>query len=75
MSYNIKKNDLDMADLVSIAIVTFLFALLVKFLICLGGWALICAIMGWGFEVPHALCIFIFSFMMYGVNTNVKRED
>ena len=73
MSYNIKKNDPDM-DLVFIAIVMFLFALLLKFLICLGGWALICAIMGWGFEVPHALCIFILSFMMYGVNVNTKFE-
>lgn len=73
MSYNIKKNNLDI-DLVSIAIVTFLFALLFKFLTCLGGWALICAIMGWTFEVPHALCIFILSFMMYGVNVNTNRE-
>lgn len=74
MAYNIKKNRID-GDLVSIAIVLFLVALLLKFLICLGGWALICAIMGWGFEVPHALCIFILSFMMYGVNVNTKLED
>lgn len=74
MAYNIKKNRID-GDLVSIAIVLFLVALLLKFLICLGGWALICAIMGWGFEVPHALCIFILSFMMYGINVNTKLED
>lgn len=70
---NLSKYRID-ADLISIAIITFLFALLLKFLICLGGWALICAIMGWTFEVPHALCIFIFSFMMYGVSVNTKTE-
>lgn len=73
MAYNIKKSGID-GDLVSIAIIIFLFALLLKFLICLGGWALICAIMGWTFEVPHALCIFILSFMMYGVNVNTRSE-
>lgn len=73
MAYNIKKSGID-ADLVSIAIIIFLVALLLKFLICLGGWALICAIMGWTFEVPHALCIFILSFMMYGINVNTNRE-
>ena len=74
MSYNIKKSDVD-ASLVAIVITTFLLALLFKFLICLGGWALICAIMGWTFEVPHALCIFILSFMISGVNVNTKRES
>ena len=73
MSYDIKKSGVD-ADMISIVIVTFLLALLFKFLICLGGWALICAIMGWGFEVPHALCIFILSFMMCGTNVNTKWE-
>ena len=74
MSYNIKKSGVDVG-LASIVIVTLLFALLFKFLICLGGWALICAIMGWTFEVPHALCIFILSFMISGVNVNTKRES
>lgn len=74
MSYNIKKSGVD-AGLVSIVIVTFLIALLFKFLICLGGWALICAIMGWTFEVLHALCIFILSFMISGVNVNTKWES
>ena len=74
MSYDIKKSGVD-AGLVSIAIVIFLIAFLFKFLICLGGWALICAIMGWTFEIPHALCIFIFSFMMYGINVNTKWEE
>ena len=74
MSYNIKKSDVD-ASLIAIVIITFLIALLFKFLICLGGWALICAIMGWGFEVPHALCIFILSFMMCGTNVNTKYES
>lgn len=73
MSYNIQKSGID-ADLVSIAIGAFLIALLFKFLICLGGWALICAIMGWTFEVPHALCIFILSFMMCGTNVNTRSE-
>lgn len=73
MSYDIKKSGVD-ADMFSIVIVTFLLALLFKFLICLGGWALICAIMGWGFEVPHALCIFILSFMFCGTNVNTKWE-
>ena len=74
MSYNIKKSDVD-ASLIAIVITTFLIALLFKFLICLGGWALICAIMGWTFEVPHALCIFILSFMMCGINVNTKYES
>lgn len=74
MSYNIKKSDVD-ASLIAIVITTFLIALLFKFLICLGGWALICAIMGWTFEVPHALCIFILSFMMCGTNVNTKYES
>ena len=73
MAYNIKKNRID-GDLVSIAIVLFLVALLLKFLICLGGWALICAIMGWGFEVPHAFCIFILSFMICGTSVNTQAE-
>ena len=73
MSYNIRKSGVDM-DLISIVIATFLVALLFKFLICFGGWALICAIMGWTFEVPHALCIFILSFMMCGTNVNTKWE-
>lgn len=73
MSYNIKKSGVD-ASLVAIVITTFLIALLFKFLICLGGWALICAIMGWTFEIPHALCIFILSFMMCGTNVNTKWE-
>lgn len=74
MSYDIKKSGVD-ADLISIVIVTFLIALLFKFLVCLGGWALICAIMGWTFEIPHALCIFILSFMMCGTNVNTKYES
>lgn len=74
MSYDIKKSDVD-ASLIAIVITTFLIALLFKFLICLGGWALICAIMGWTFEVPHALCIFILSFMMCGTNVNTKYES
>lgn len=74
MSYDIKKSGVD-ADMISIVIVTFLLALLFKFLICLGGWALICAIMGWTFEVPHALCIFILSLMMCGTNVNTKYES
>lgn len=74
MSYNIKKSDVD-ASLIAIVITTFLIALLFKFLICLGGWALICTIMGWTFEVPHALCIFILSFMMCGTNVNTKYES
>lgn len=74
MSYDIKKSGID-ADMISIVIVTFLLALLFKFLICLGGWALICAIMGWTFEVSHALCIFILSFMMCGTNVNTKYES
>lgn len=74
MSYNIKKSGVDVG-LASIVIVTLLFALLFKFLICLGGWALICAIMGWTFEVSHALCIFILSFMISGVNVNTKGES
>ena len=73
MAYNIKKNRID-GDLVSIAIVLFLVALLLKFLICLGGWALICTIMGWTFEVPHALCIFILSFMICGTSVNTQAE-
>lgn len=73
MAYNIKKSGID-GDLISIVIITFLIALLFKFLICLGGWALICAIMGWTFEVPHALCIFILSFMMYDINVNTRSE-
>ena len=71
MSYNIKKSDID-GDLVFIIIITFLVALLLKFLICLGGWALICTIMGWTFEVPHALCIFILSFMICGTSVNTQ---
>lgn len=73
MAYNIKKNRID-GDLVSIAIVLFLVALLLKFLICLGGWALICTIMGWTFEVPHAFCIFILSFMICGTSVNTQAE-
>lgn len=73
MSYDIKKSGVD-AGLISIVIVTFLIALLFKFLICLGGWALICAIMGWTFEISHALCIFILSLMMCGINVNSNRE-
>ena len=73
MSYNIKKSDID-GDLVFIIIISFLVALLLKFLICLGGWALICTIMGWGFEVPHALCIFILSFMICGTSVNTQAE-
>lgn len=74
MSYDIKKSGVD-ASLVAIVIVTFLIALLFKFLICLGGWALICSIMGWTFEIPHALCIFILSFMICGTNVNTKYES
>lgn len=73
MSYNIKKSGVD-AGLISIVIVMFLIAFTIKFLVCLGGWALICAIMGWTFEVTHALCLFILSFMMCGINVNTKRE-
>lgn len=68
------KGDID-ANLVFIFVFTLLVALVLKFLICLGGWALICAIMGWTFEVPHALCIFIFSFIVGGVNANTKVEE
>lgn len=70
---NLNRNRID-ADLISIVIITFLVALLLKFLICLGGWALICTIMGWTFEVPHALCIFILSFMICGTSVNTQAE-
>lgn len=72
MADDIKKSEI--AGLIFIFIATFLVVLLLKFLVCLGGWALICAIIGWTFEIPHALCIFILSVMMCGINVNTKRE-
>lgn len=73
MADNIKKSEI--AGLISIVIITFIVVFILKFLICLSGWALICAIMGWTFEVPHALCVFIFSFIVGGVNVNTKVEE
>lgn len=67
--YSIKKSGVD-ADWVSIVIVTFLAVLIVKFLLCLAGWAIICALMGWTFEFVHVLCLFILGFILSGINVN-----